>query len=273
MKVSLPIGVFDSGIGGLTVVRELIRLMPGEDIVYLGDTARVPYGIRSPETVRRYALEGINFLLSKNIKFLVVACNTVSAVGLEDLCVKLPVPVVGVLRPGAKAAASNTGNKKVGVIGTVATIKSSSYVRSIQELDSNVEVLGQACPLFVPLVEEGWLEGDVPELAAGRYLTALKSSGIDTLVLGCTHYPLLKPVISRFMGPGVKLIDSAFETAREVEAQLDRLTIKNPGQDEGSREFFVTDSPETFREIGSKFLGRSIDTITKIHLEVIKDEV
>lgn len=272
MNQSAPIGVFDSGIGGLTVVRELIELMPSEAVIYLGDTARVPYGIRSPETVRRYALEGMRFLLSRGIKLLVVACNTVSAVGLEELSLNIPVPVVGVLKPGAISAARSTSNKKIGVIGTRATIRSSSYVKAIRDVDPAIEVLGQACPLFVPLVEEGWLDGEVPELAARRYLAELKESGIDTLVLGCTHYPLLKPVISGFMGTGVRLIDSASETAGEVRALLAERGIENPGLSDAIREFNVTDSPEGFREIGGRFLGRNIGEIKKIRLEVIKDE-
>ncbi|MEJ2313202.1 MAG: glutamate racemase [Nitrospirota bacterium] len=272
MNRSAPIGVFDSGIGGLTVVRELIELMPRESIIYLGDTARVPYGIRSPETVRRYALEGVRFLLSRGIKFLVVACNTVSAVGLEELSLGIPVPVVGVLKPGATASARSTASKKVGVIGTLATIRSSSYVKAIGDIAPAIEVIGRACPLFVPLVEEGWLEGPVPELAAGRYLAELKASGIDTLVLGCTHYPLLKPVISDFMGEGVRLVDSASETAREVKARLAEAGLENTGPGEAAREYCVTDSPEGFRDVGGRFLGRSIGEIKKVQLEVIRDE-
>jgi len=273
MNASAPIGVFDSGIGGLTVVRELIGMMPGEGVVYLGDTARVPYGIRSPETVRRYALEGMRFLLSKGIKFLVVACNTVSAVGLEDLSQSMPVPVVGVLKPGARAAARSTRNGKVGVIGTAATIKSSSYVKAIRSFDPSIEVMGKACPLFVPLVEEGWLEGEVPALAAERYLAEFRATGIDTLVLGCTHYPLLKPVISGVMGEGVRLIDSASETALMVKEQLAGMGLQNPSRNGGVREFYVTDSPEGFKSVGGRFLGQGIENIAKVQLEVIKDEV
>jgi glutamate racemase len=265
MNPPAPIGVFDSGIGGLTVVRELLSQMPSEGIVYLGDTARVPYGTRSPETVRRYAREGVRFLFSKGIKFLVVACNTVSSVGLEDLSRDIPAPVLGVLEPGARAAAEMTRNGKVGVIGTSATIGSSSYVRAIKALKG-------ACPLFVPLVEEGWLEGEVPELAAERYLGGLRSSGIDTLVLGCTHYPLLKPLISRVMGSGVMLIDSAAETAREVSAQLSSRGLENKENEKPLREFYVTDSPEVFKAVGERFLGQDIENILKVQLEVIIDE-
>jgi glutamate racemase len=270
MNQSAPIGVFDSGIGGLTVVRELLGRMPAEGVVYLGDTARVPYGIRSPETVKRYAREGISFLLEEGIKFLVVACNTVSAVGLDEISRGIDVPVVGVLEPGAKAAAEGTENGKVGVIGTAATVKSSSYVRAIRAFRGDVEVETRACPLFVPLVEEGWLDGEVPELAVSRYLEGLKSKGIDTLVLGCTHYPLLKPVISKFMGPAVRLIDSAAETAGEVSSQLAARGLESAGGENPLRKFYVTDSPEGFTAVGERFLGAAIENIKKVQLEVIR---
>jgi glutamate racemase len=269
---SSPIGVFDSGIGGLTVVRELIGLMPSESVLYLGDTARVPYGIRSPETVLRYAREGMRFLISRGIKLLVVACNTVSAVGLKDLSREVSVPVVGVLEPGARAAARKTASGKVGVIGTSATIGSSAYVKAIHAVRGEIEVTGQACPLFVPLVEEGWLGGEVPELAAQRYLGGLRASGIDTLVLGCTHYPLLKPVISKVMGAGVTLIDSAAETAREVSEQLSSRGLEKTGDERPLREFCVTDSPEGFKAVGERFLGQRIENISKVKLEEVRDE-
>jgi glutamate racemase len=272
MNPSAPIGVFDSGIGGLTVVRELISQMPSEGIVYLGDTARVPYGTRSPETVRRYAREGVRFLFSKGIKFLVVACNTVSAVGLESLSRDIPVPVLGVLEPGAKAAAEKTRSGKVGVIGTSATIGSNAYVRAIKAFEGGIDVIGQSCPLFVPLVEEGWLEGEVPELAAEKYLGGLRSSGIDALVLGCTHYPLLKPLISKVMGSGVELIDSAAETAMEVSIRLSAQGLENKGNEGSLKEFYVTDSPEAFKAVGERFLGHAIENIMRVQLEVIIDE-
>jgi glutamate racemase len=268
MRNDSPVGVFDSGIGGLTVVREMLGKMPGEGIVYLGDTARVPYGTRSPETVRRYALEGVDFLLSKGIKHLVVACNTVSAVGLEAIREKTPVPLTGVIEPGARAAVESAPNKKVGVIGTEATIRSGAYLRSIKAADNGVEVYSAACPLFVPLVEEGWLEGDVPALVAGEYLRGMKHGGIDALVLGCTHYPLLKPVISMVMGDGIKLVDSAAETARQVDEELRKSGNMSASGGNPLREFYVTDSPEKFRSLGERFLGRSIEGIEKVELEV-----
>ncbi len=266
--VSGPIGVFDSGIGGLTVLSELMNLMPGEDIIYLGDTARVPYGVRSPDTVRRYTAEGAAFLCSKGVKLLVVACNTMSAVGLEVAAAHCEVPVVGVIGPGARAAARATKAGRVGVIGTEATIFSQAYVEAIKKEDKQIKVFGNACPLFVPLCEEGWTEGTVPRLAAGKYLEAQKAEGIDVLVLGCTHYPLLKPVLAEVMGRGISIIDSASETAREV-----REVLKEKGMSRetgsGGVTFFVTDSPEKFRDLGDRFLHKKIENIEKIELKEV----
>lgn len=258
------IGVFDSGIGGLTVVRQIAALMPSVDIVYLGDTARVPYGVRSPETVRRYALEGASFLLSKGISLLVIACNTVSAVALDEVArASAPVPVIGVIQPGARAAASATSRGSIGVIGTEATIRSGAYTEAIRAIRKDANVSSAACPLFVPLVEEGWLAGEVPELVAARYLSALKSGGMDTLVLGCTHYPLLKPMLGKVLGPDVALIDSATETAKEVQATLGAAASAGSG----AMKFHVTDSPAKFADVGGRFLGRKIEDITKVELE------
>ncbi|MEJ2183989.1 MAG: glutamate racemase [Nitrospirota bacterium] len=259
------IGVFDSGIGGLTVVRELMKALPGEGIIYLGDTARVPYGIRSPETVRRYAAQGAAFLLRRGVKLLVVACNTMSAVALEAIPAK--VPVVGVILPGARAAAEGSETGRIGVIGTEATVRSGAYEEAIRALNPQAEVFSLPCPLFVPLVEEGWLEGEVPRLAAAEYLGRLLGRGMDTLVLGCTHYPLLKPVIAGVAGEGVRLIDSAQETAREVKEHLGGGKGPLPG-DPPAREFYVTDGPGKFRSVGGRFLGADIDNVTKVQLEV-----
>ena len=211
-----PIGIFDSGIGGLTVLKEIYRKLPHESTVYLGDTARVPYGIRSAETVTRYSMENTKFLFSQDVKMIVVACNTASSLSLEAIRSSVPVPFVGVIEPGAKAAAAATRNKRIGVIGTEGTIKSNSYSRAIMKIDNSIEVFGMACPLFVPLVEEGWTEGKIAEMVAREYLKEIKQKDIDTLVLGCTHYPLLKGILSDVMGEGVNLIDSAIETAREI---------------------------------------------------------
>ncbi len=250
------IGIFDSGIGGLTVLKEIAAKLPNENIIYLGDTARVPYGIRSAETVTRYSFENTNFLLSQEIKMLVIACNTASAISLDAVKREFPLPVIGVLEPGARAAVAATTSRKVAVIGTEATIASGAYEKAIQRIAPEVEVRSLACPLFVPLAEEGWTDNDVAALTAEKYLSSLRGSGIDTLVLGCTHYPLLKQVISRAVGPGIALIDSATETAKEVAAVLDRLNWKGKG--EGIRKFYVTDTPTRFEKIGKRFLGDSL---------------
>jgi glutamate racemase len=263
----LPIGIFDSGIGGLTVLKEILSVLPGELTIYLGDTARVPYGIRSAETVTRYSFESTKFLASKGIKMLVVACNTVSSVSLDAIKDSLSLPVIGVIDPGAKAAVKATRNGKIGVIGTDATIKSSAYAKAIRALDESIEVTGLSCPLFVPLVEEGWTEGIITELTAERYLKYLSRGGIDTLVLGCTHYPLLKDVLTKVMGAGVTLVDSAVETAREVKKTLSALSLFNTAACE-PRRFYVTDAPDKFIQVGERFLGRTIDYIRKIELEL-----
>jgi glutamate racemase len=261
-----PIGIFDSGVGGLTVLKEIIRLLPGESIIYLGDTARVPYGIRSSETVIRYSFENTSFLCSKDIKLLVIACNTASSTGLDAIKKNVPIPVIGVIEPGAKAAVRATVNRKIGVIGTEATIRSSAYTKAIKSIDAGVDVFGCACPMFVPLVEEGWIEGDISTMIAGRYLEGLKDKGIDTIVLGCTHYPLLKKVIAEVMGKGVMLIDSAVETSVEIKTVLSALELDNEQKSPPAREFFVTDSPERFLKVGETFLGQKIENIEKIAL-------
>jgi glutamate racemase len=250
------IGIFDSGIGGLTVLKEIVAKLPDENTIYLGDTARVPYGIRSAETVTRYSFENTRFLLSQEIKMLVVACNTASAISLDAVKKEFPLPVIGVLGPGARAAVAATTSRKVGVIGTEATISSGAYEKEIKRIAPDVEVHSLACPLFVPLAEEGWTDNDVAGLVAEKYLAFLRGRGIDTLVLGCTHYPLLKTVISKAIGPDVTLIDSATETAKEVVTVLDRLNWKRKG--EGIRKYYVTDTPARFETIGKRFLGDSL---------------
>jgi len=228
------IGIFDSGIGGLTVLKEIVSVLPDENIIYLGDTARVPYGIRSPETVTRYSFENTQFLLSQEIKMLVVACNTASAISLDAVKKEFPLPVIGVLEPGARAAVASTKKRKVGVIGTEATIGSGAYEKAIKRLAPDVDVCSRACPLFVPLVEEGWTDNDVAALVAEKYLAPLRGEGIDTLVLGCTHYPLLKSVIRKVIGDDIVLIDSATETAKEVSDVLSRLKWKGGGKGSGN---------------------------------------
>jgi len=284
-----PIGIFDSGVGGLTVMEEVVRQLPEENILYLGDTARVPYGIRSAETVTRYSLEMTDFLIGKGIKLLVVACNTASAYALPAIQEKFHVPVIGVIRPGAKRALEATRSGKIGIIGTEGTIRSNSYVHAINELygskpivikehgtirfDRYFEVsLGgftiftKACPLFVPLAEEGWASNDVAVLTAGHYLDGLKREPIDTLVLGCTHYPLLKDVISGVMGKDILLIDSAQETAKEIHDALIRYGMKSSGASVPHRTFYVTDSPERFIKVGEMFLKQKIEHIEKINV-------
>ncbi|RPI37137.1 MAG: glutamate racemase [Nitrospiraceae bacterium] len=267
-KESKPIGIFDSGIGGLTVLKEIYKQLPQEGTVYLGDTARVPYGIRSPETVTRYSFENTRFLFSKEVKMIVVACNTASSVSLAAIRSSVSVPVVGVIEPGAKAAVAATNNKKIGIIGTEATIRSNSYAKAIKDIDNSIDVFGVACPLFVPLVEEGWTDGKIAEMTAEKYLQEIKHHDIDTLVLGCTHYPLLKGILSHVMGGNVNLIDSAIETAREIKTVLQNLSLLNPSGESIVREFYVTDSPEKFKTFGERFLGETIDYIKKIKLEM-----
>ncbi len=258
-----PIGIFDSGIGGLTVFREVSRLLPEEHIVYLGDTARVPYGIRSPETVIRYSFECARFLMLKGVKLLVVACNTASAVSLEEIRRSLPVPVIGVIEPGARAAVASTRNRRIGVIGTEATVRSGAYLAEMRRLDGTLEVISIPCPLFVPLVEEGWTDGEIARLIAERYLSGLRGQGPDTLVLGCTHYPLLKAVIGEVMG-AVSLIDSAVEVAKVAGGLLAASDGLRASGGKPTHRFFVTDSPQKFVSVGERFLEGRIGDIAKV---------
>lgn len=259
-----PVGIFDSGVGGLTVFRELVRRLPAEDMVYLGDTARVPYGIRSPEVVTRYSMENTAFLMGAGIKLLVVACNTASSLSLDALRALFDIPMVGVLAPGAKAAVSASRGGSIGVIGTAATINSGAYSREIQRLDPGCTVISQACPLFVPLAEEGWTDDEVAHAVARRYLAPLKEAAVDTLVLGCTHYPLLKEAIGRVMGEDVVLIDSAVETAVEVEQILLREGLACPGTEAGLHRFCVTDIPDRFQVVGERFLGIGLEKVEQV---------
>ena len=254
------IGIFDSGIGGLTVVRALRRALPGEDLIYLGDTGRYPYGTKSADVVRRYSFENTEFLVDKGIKLLVVACNTSTAVALDALQARYDVPVVGVIEPGAQAAARATRNRKVGVIATEGTIRSGAYTRALRRLRPDLEIYTRACPLFVPLAEEGWVDNEVARLAAGQYLGSLAQSGIDTLILGCTHYPLLRAVIRATIGRGVRLIDSGGVTAALVGAVLGERKLRRSGHG-GTGSFFVTDAPERFMKVGARFLGAAVDAV------------
>lgn len=260
-----PIGVFDSGIGGLTVVRELRRQLPAEDIVYFGDTARVPYGPKSPETVRRYSREIASVLLAEKVKAIVIACNTATAHALTVLEAELPVPVVGVIGPGARAAvqASTTGG--IGVIGTAGTVRSGAYERAIAAIAPHANVTALACPLFVPFVEEGWIDHPATRLVAEEYLAPLRADGVSTLVLGCTHYPLLKPVIADVVGPDMQLIDSAYETASETGAVLGGRHLAAPAGRQGTTRYIVSDAAEQFARTARHFLGaplQQVETLT-----------
>ncbi len=263
--MSKAIGVFDSGVGGLTVVKELINQLPQEDIVYFGDIARVPYGIKSRETIIRFSIENMLFLLKQEVKLICVACNTVSSVALPIIQKYFRVPIVGVLSPGAREAVYASQNKKIGVIGTRGTIKSRAYDLEIKQLDPKVKVKAVACPLFVPLAEEGWTQGDVPLKIARTYLAPLKEAGVDTVILGCTHYPLLKPVIKEVMGKNVLLIDSAKQVAIEVKKILAQEGMLNAGA-RGTQRFYVSDNPEWFGQLAKAFLGREVKNVEKVTL-------
>ena len=257
------IGVFDSGIGGLTVLKALADAMPGEDFIYLGDTARLPYGTKSNEVIIRYSKENTEFLLAKGIKMLVVACNTSSAVALDAIAAQTIVPIVGVIEPGARAAAAASRTGKIGVIGTEATIASGAYTRAIHAVSPRAEIYTRACPLLVPLAEEGWTDNDIAERTVAHYLESLKQSGIDTLLLGCTHYPLLRGVFARVLGAGVKIVDSATATAREVRERLRAMRLAKSGG-AGSQSFFVTEPPERFVRVGRRFLGPQVESAVRI---------
>jgi len=253
------IGIFDSGVGGLTVFRRLVEYLPWESVIYLGDTARVPYGTKSAGTVVRYARACANLLIERGVKMLVVACNTASAYALDALREDLDVPVLGVIEPGAASAVTSTRNKRVGVIGTAGTISSGQYERAIHRLAPDVQVFSKSCPLFVPLAEEGWTEGDVPRRVAREYLGQLAEQSIDTLVLGCTHYPLLKGVIAETMGNGVTLVDSAESTAGVARDMLGAAGAG--GHNAPSYQFLVSDAPESFARVGKRFLGCDIEHV------------
>lgn len=262
--MSKPIGVFDSGIGGLTVVKELIRQLPGEDIIYFGDTARVPYGIKSKETVIRFSIENILFLLKQEVKLICVACNTVSSVALPIIKNHFRVPIVGVITPGVREAVYATQNKRLGVIGTQATIKSRTYENEIKQLDHKIKVWAVACPLFVPFVEEGWTRGRVVLEVAKTYLKPLKVACVDTVILGCTHYPLLKPLIKEVLGRQVNLIDSAKQVAIEVKKILSTEGLLNKAG-WGRHKFYVSDNPEGFSELAKRFLARPIHNVKRVN--------
>jgi glutamate racemase len=253
-----PVGIFDSGIGGLTVARAIYERLPRESTIYFGDTARVPYGPKSPDTVKRYSLEILHWLLAQEVKAVVVACNTSTAHALRALQEASPVPVLGVIKPGARAAIASGEGGPIGVIGTAGTIASDAYNRAIQALAPGLPVIQRACPLFVPLVEEGWFDHPATELVAADYLRGLREACVRSLVLGCTHYPLLKPLLQRVMGPEVRLIDSGQATATALETILADKALEAPPESKPDHRFVVSDDEARFRQVGSRFIGERL---------------
>ena len=268
--LEMPIGVFDSGMGGLTVMREIMRQIPNEKVIYFGDTARVPYGSKSRQTIIRFSEQIIRFLKTKEVKAIVIACNTASALALDAIEGELDIPILGVLRPGAKVAAETTKNKRVGVIATESTIRSGMYGRYIKAHDPEITVYGKACPLFVPLVEEGWLKDPVTEEVARRYLKELLEKDIDSLILGCTHYPLIRSLIRKIVGDKVQLVNPAYETALELGRLLTREGLANDGGTDCAGEkyqFFVSDAAEKFAEFANSILPYDVKKTRKINIE------
>jgi glutamate racemase len=261
-----PIGVIDSGVGGLTVAKEIMRQLPNEQIIYVGDTARCPYGPRTPEEVKEFTWQMTQFLLDMNIKMLVIACNTATAVALNEIRRELSIPVLGVIRPGARAAIKTTRNHRIGVIGTIGTVKSNAYNKALTQLNKKVMVTSLACPKFVPLVESCEYDGPLVEKIVAETLLPLKSMGLDTLILGCTHYPLLEPVIQNVMGSKVKVISSGEETASEVSTILQHNSLLNADEEEPQHAFFTTGSEAIFTKIASDWLDRPIKNVSTIKL-------
>lgn len=264
-----PIGVFDSGVGGLTVAREIMRNLPNEKIVYFGDTARVPYGSKSKETVLRYSRQIVRFLQTQNVKAIVIACNTASAMALDEIQKEIDIPIIGVVKPGAKVAAETTKNKRVGVIGTTATVGSHLYRELIQEYDPEIEVIEKATPLLCPLVEEGWLKDSITDQVLVRYLDELLDQDIDSLIMGCTHYPLLRSAMQRLVGEKVNLVNPAYETAIRLRELLQERDLANPGHEEEEfpYRFFVSDMAERFTDFASTILPFDVKTTKKVNIE------
>ncbi len=269
VKKSAPVGVFDSGVGGLTVAREIMRQLPNENIVYFGDTARVPYGSKSKDNIIRYSRQIINFLKTKNVKAIVIACNTASALALDVVREEIDIPIIGVVEPGARAALEVTQTKKIGVIGTEATIRSAMYEKIIQGHDSEATVIGKACPLFVPLVEEGFAKHRVTEEIIDYYLASLLETDIDSLILGCTHYPLLRSRIREYVGDRITLVNPAYETAMDLKKLLENSNMENTGegQEHASYSFYVSDAADKFKQFANSILPYDIETTKQIHIE------
>jgi glutamate racemase len=264
---SRPIGVFDSGIGGLTVLKEIVKILPSEDIIYFGDTARVPYGNKSLETVTKFALQNARFLLSRDVKAIVIACNTASAFSIETVQKSFDVPVMGVISPGAHAAIRATQNGKIGIIATEGTIASRAYERAIRRGYPDAEIFGQPCPLFVPIVEEGWSGKKASYLIAEEYLQSLRDAMVDTVVMGCTHYPLLREVIEEIMGEGVSLINPGEETAMDLKEILVERGLQSGKREKTTYKYYVSDNPGKFSKVGNNFLNSEIVNIEKIDIE------
>lgn len=263
-----PIGVFDSGLGGLTVVRQIYRVLPQESIVYLGDTARVPYGSRSPEIVRKFARQDAYFLAGRNVKYIVIACNTASAQAETDLVRRLAIPVLGVIQPGAEAAVAESRTGRIGIIGTLGTVASGAYQRAIAERRPAAEIVAQACPLFVPLVEEGVQASPAARLITEDYLQPFQHAGVDTLILGCTHYPILATVIGETMGPGVHLVDPGIALAHVLAADLAQRDLVAASGHAVQHQYFVTDRSARFQELAERFLGRAMcQAVEELDLE------
>lgn len=264
-----PIGVFDSGVGGLTVAREIMRNLPSEKIVYFGDTARVPYGSKSKENIIRYSRQIIHFLMEQQVKAIVIACNTASAFALDAVRDEFDIPIIGVIEPGARVAAEETKNRRVGVIGTVGTIDSGIHAAYLKKLNPEITVMGKACPLFVPLVEEGWLHDPVTMAVTARYLQEFKDRNVDTLILGCTHYPLIRSSIREFMGEEVRLVNPAYETALELKKLLRQKELVSTGkeQEDFPYRFYVSDLAEKFKAFASSILPFDVEMTKKIDIE------
>ena len=266
MYSEAPIGVFDSGVGGLTVAREIMRQLPNESIIYFGDTARVPYGSKSKQTVITYSRQVFQFLQTKKVKAIVIACNTATAFALETMQKEVDIPVIGVVNPGAKVAAQTTKNGKIGVIATEGTINSHIYTEYLSRTNPGVQVFGKACPLFVPLVEEGWLEDPITKEIASRYLDEIKQAGVDTLVLGCTHYPLLLHTVQEVMGDEVTLVNPAYETARRLKQVLEEQHLINENHPVAHK-FFVSDGAEKFKAFANTILPCDVEETKDINIE------
>lgn len=264
---SRPIGVFDSGIGGLTVVKEIMEQLPNESLVYFGDTARVPYGSKSKETVIRFSFQCIRFLLEKKVKAIVIACNTASASSLDVAQQSFDIPIIGVVGPGAITACQVTKTNKIGIIGTEGMVSSGAYEKEINIINNEVKMFLKACPLFVPIAEEGWQDTEIAKLTAKEYLSGLKSKGIDALLMACTHYPLLEQTIAEVMGDEITLVNPAYETAKSLKQTLQELDRQNQGEEKSTYEFYVSDNPVKFKKVGENFLRKPISYVEKIDIE------